>query len=257
MSDASPLIAELRDLAASIAQQVGSEVMSRRAGGFDWTTKSSPTDVVTEIDTWAEATIVEAIRNARPDDGLVGEEGASSESSTGVVWIIDPIDGTTNLFYDIPGFSVSIGVELDGSPVAGAVFDPVRNELFAAGAGLGATRNGEPISPTPATDLTKSLIGTGFSYSAENRSTQAAALTHVMPAVRDIRRLGGAALDLCAVAVGRLDGFFERGLAPWDHAAGAVIAREAGAIVSVGDLTYAAAPGIASQLVELLDAAGV
>lgn len=250
----------LRAIAADIARAVGTEVAERRAAGFSWETKSSSADVVTEIDTWAEDEVVRRIEALRPDDGFIGEEGTSRAGSTGIVWVIDPVDGTTNLLYDIPGYNVSIGVELDGQTVAGAVHDPVRDELFSAALGGGATKDGEPISPSSKTDLETALVVTGFSYLTERRAEQAAALVHVLPHVRDIRRLGGAALDLCAVACGRVDAQFERGLSPWDSCAGALIATEAGVIVERGiekaDMTRAAAPGIADAFFALLDQAG-
>lgn len=249
-------IDELAALAAKVTREVGIEVGRRRAAGFSWTTKSTSTDVVTEIDTWAESTVVERIESQRPDDGFLGEEGTERTGSTGVVWVIDPVDGTTNLLYGLPGFSVSIGVEIDGEPVAGAVFDPIRDELFAASLGAGATRNGEPIAPTGLEDLSSALVATGFSYSATDRSAQAQALVGILPAVRDIRRNGGAALDFCAVACGRVDAYFERGIKPWDGAAGRVIASEAGATVDMGDLTIVAGPALFSELRELLARSG-
>ena len=252
-----PSPSDLREIAASIASSVGSQVDDRRSSGFDWSTKSSTSDVVTEIDTWAEASIVERITTIRPDDGFLGEEGTSTPGSTGVVWVIDPIDGTTNLLYDIPGYSVSIAAQVDGRSMAGAVFDPVRDELFSAATGAGSTRNGEPISVSNATDLATSLLATGFSYIADRRREQAISLATVLPAVRDIRRLGGAAIDLCSVACGRVDASYERGLSPWDSAAGALIAAEAGAIVDDGDVTVASAPGIVDALRALLAEAGV
>ena len=248
---------ELRALAAQTAKTVGREVAERRSKDFSFTTKSSTSDVVTEIDTWAEGAVVDLLLQQRPDDGFLGEEGTSRLGTTGVVWTIDPVDGTTNLLYDIPGYSVSIGASINGEPVAGAVFDPVRDELFSAAISAGATRNDLPIEVSAATDLRTSLIGTGFSYDADERREQAVSLAMILPEVRDIRRLGGAALDLCAVACGRLDGWYERGLSPWDSAAGAVIAAEAGAIVAVGELTIACAPGILDALVKLLTEADV
>lgn len=248
---------ELRQLAADIASAVGQEVIERRSNGFTWETKSSTADVVTEIDTWAETAVVERILAARPSDGLLGEEGASTPGTTGVLWTIDPIDGTTNLLYDLPGFNVSIGVSLDGQPIAGAVYDPVRAELFSAARGAGATRNGVAISPSGSTNLATSLVGTGFSYNSDQRREQATSLRTILPAVRDIRRLGAAALDLCSVACGRLDAYFERSLSPWDFAAGALIAEEAGAMVVTGSLTRASTPGIVADLDQLLSDAAV
>lgn len=250
------LAVELRELAESIAADVGTQILERRRSGFDWTTKSTSTDVVTEVDTWSEETIVRSIQVHRPDDGLLGEEGASAPGSTGVTWVIDPVDGTTNFLYDLPGFSVSIGVEFEGERLAGAVYDPVRAELFSAAVGKGATVNGQTIRASDADTLSTALVGTGFSYDATDRVHQAQALTSIIPVVRDIRRLGGAALDFCAVATGRLDAYFERGVKPWDSAAGALIASEAGAVVQTADLTYAVAPKLASTFVEMLETSG-
>lgn len=248
--------AKLAALAAEVAHEVGSEVGRRREAGFSWTTKSTSTDVVTEIDTWAENAVVEMIEAQRPDDGFLGEEGVDRAGSTGVTWVIDPVDGTTNLLYGLAGFSVSIGVEINGEPVAGAVFDPIRDELFVASVGNGATRNGEAIVPTTLDDLPSALVATGFSYSPDDRLEQARALSTVLPKVRDIRRNGGAALDFCAVACGRVDAYFERGIKPWDGAAGRVIAAEAGAVVEMDHMTMVATPGIADALRSLLVEAG-
>jgi myo-inositol-1(or 4)-monophosphatase len=248
-------VGELREIAATIAADVGREAGERRSNGFSWTTKSSRTDVVTEIDTWAEEQVVARIEALRPDDGFLGEEGTNRPSSTGITWVIDPIDGTTNLLYDLPGYSVSIAAAIDSNSHAGAVYDPIRHELFSAALGEGATRNGAPIAPTAATDLSTSLVGTGFSYQSDDRGPQARALEVILPAVRDIRRNGGAALDFCAVACGRLDAYFERGLSPWDSAAGSLIASEAGASVWDDGLSVAVAPGIASSFMALLERA--
>lgn len=247
---------DLRAIAAAVARQVGSEVVRRRRGDFSWTTKSSASDVVTEIDTWAEAEVVRLISEQRSDDGFLGEEGTSTTGTSGVRWVIDPVDGTTNLLYDLPGYSVSIAAEIDGVVLAGAVCDPIRSEVFAAAVGGGATLDGMPIRASEKADLPTSLIGTGFSYLAEQRVAQADQLRTVLAEVRDIRRIGGAALDLCSVACGRYDGCYERGLSPWDSAAGALIAREAGARVTEGELTIAAAPGIAEALFDLLERIG-
>lgn len=223
-------------------------------------TKSSMTDMVTEIDRWSETTIVDTIAALRPADGFLGEEGASLPSETGVVWVIDPIDGTTNFLYDLPGFSISIAARVDGVDLVGAVHDPIRDERFRAIQGRGATRNGAPIHASAKADLGTALVATGFSYEADRRRAQAEALTILLPEVRDIRRFGGAALDLCAVACGRVDAYYERGLGPWDCAAGAVIAAEAGAIVQdrqpPGGAFAAAAPGIAAEFFALVDNSG-
>lgn len=247
---------ELRSVAADVAGAVGSAVVERRRQGLRWNTKSSVTDLVTEVDTWAEAELVSRLDRLRPDDGFLGEEGTSRPSTSGVTWIVDPIDGTTNLLHDLPGYSVSVAAAVDDVVVAGAVYDAVRAELFSAAQGEGATRNGAPISASSSTELAGTLVGTGFSYEPASRTAQADALAIMLPQVRDVRRLGGAAVDLCCVACGRLDAYYETGLSRWDWAAGALIAAEAGAVVRPGRLTWAAAPGVAGAFADLLDEMG-
>ncbi|NNE72318.1 MAG: inositol monophosphatase [Acidimicrobiales bacterium] len=207
-------------------------IQGRRAATRNVDTKSSKTDMVTEMDRWCEGEVVSRLLDARPDDGILGEEGASVDGTSGVRWIIDPIDGTTNYFYDLPGYSISIAAEIDGVISAGLVIDPIRAETFTATKGGGATRNGRPLSVSKVDDLSIALVGTGFNYQPDVRRDQAETLVHLLPIVRDIRRFGGAALDLCAVACGRLDIYFERGLSAWDVAAGGLIATEAGALLT-------------------------
>lgn len=250
------LASELRSIAEEIAQSVGQEMHERRSQGFSWETKSTATDVVTEIDTWSEEVIVGKLTSMRPSDGLLGEEGTNTEGTSGVRWVIDPIDGTTNFLYGLPGYSVSIGAEIEGSPIAGAVFDPIRSELFSASVGSGATRNDTPIEVSGKSELSSALVATGFGYDPERRKQQAETLRTVLPAVRDIRRFGGAALDLCSVACGRVDAYFELGIQPWDACAGSIIASEAGALVSIGHMSIVASPAIADPLTALLEAAG-
>lgn len=197
-------------------------------------TKLTPTDLVTDVDRSCETLVVDLLTSARPDDGLVGEEGSSIAGRSGVDWVVDPLDGTTNFVYGHPGFSVSIGAVVDGRPTIGVVADPVTGDLFAARAGGGATHNGAALGLRAPPELAHALVATGFSYDAGQRRHQAEVLTTVLPRIRDIRRMGGAALDLCSVACGRVDAYYERGLQPWDLAAGSVIASEAGA--RVGDL---------------------
>ena len=198
-------------------------------------TKSTPTDMVTEIDRASEALIVAGIRAARPDDAIIGEEGADQSGTSAVRWVIDPVDGTTNYLYGLPGFAVSIAVEVDGEAVAGVVHDPLHRDVFTATRGGGAHRNGATIHASAKADLATALVATGFSYDPGRRRAQAAVLERVLPAIRDVRRFGAAAVDLCSVGCGRVDAYYEVGLAPWDLAAGALIAREAGA--EVGDLS--------------------
>jgi myo-inositol-1(or 4)-monophosphatase len=226
-------------------------------------TKSTPTDMVTEVDRASEALITERILDARPDDGIMGEEGADRTGTSGVRWIVDPIDGTTNYLYGFPGFSVSIAAEVDGETAIGVVHDPLHRDVFDGVVGRGARRNGAPIHASSQRELSTALVGTGFAYDRDRRRAQAAVLTQVLPQVRDIRRMGSAAIDLCSVACGRLDAYYERGLGPWDLAAGALIAAEAGA--TVGDLeggpasgafVLAAAPELFDPLCSVLRAAG-
>ena len=224
-------------------------------------TKSTPTDPVTEFDRAAETLIVEALRVQRPDDSIVGEEGAGHVGSSGLEWHIDPIDGTVNFVYDLPAWCTSVAVVDEHGPLAGAVFVPVTSELYAAARGAGASRNAEPIRCSSASELATALIGTGFNYSPTTRERQARRLAALLPQVRDVRRYGSAALDLCLVASGRLDAYFEEHLNSWDLAAGVLIASEAGAVTSnfVGGAadeaaTVAAAPGLHEALITLLAA---
>jgi myo-inositol-1(or 4)-monophosphatase len=225
-------------------------------------TKSTPTDMVTEMDRGSEDRIVSAILAERPDDAIVGEEGTDRPGTSGVRWIIDPLDGTTNYLYRHPGFNVSVAAELDGEVVAGAVVDPLHHDVFDAVRGHGARRNGRPIAPSTETDRSRALVATGFGYDRDRRRHQARVLTHVLPHVRDLRRMGAAAVDLCSVACGRLDAYYEYGLALWDHAAGALIATEAGAVVTHLDggpvrdgFLVVAPPSLHPTLLDLLQAA--
>jgi myo-inositol-1(or 4)-monophosphatase len=226
-------------------------------------TKTTLTDMVTATDRASERLIVEGIRRARPDDAILGEEGTTDHGTSGVRWIVDPLDGTTNFLYGLPAFGVSIAIEVDGTVEAGVVVDAAREETFTAIRGGGASCAGHAIRCRSATALATALIGTGFAYDADRRARQGAVVAQVLPVVRDIRRVGAAAIDLCWVAAGRLDAFYERGLSPWDLAAGALIASEAGALVgdldggpASGAFTLAAGPDIFEPLRELLVVAG-
>lgn len=254
--------ADLRALAERLARDAGALLMDRLPGVRDLVSKSTPTDVVSEVDHAAEALIVDALRAERPDDAILAEEGTYDTGSTGLRWVVDPLDGTVNYVYRRGAFATSVGVEDADGGLAGAVFDPQRGELFSALRGAGAAMNGTPLRANEVTDLAHALVATGFSYAAADRAWQAEVLTRVLPHVRDIRRSGSAALDVCAVAVGRVDAYYELGPAPWDVCAGFVVAREAGAVVHVGtapdgrDLTVVSAPGIADALLDLLTDAG-
>lgn len=257
---------DLRSFAETVAARAGDEALAgRRRLGIGQPvahdTKSSPTDPVTEYDRAAERLIVEEIRRRFPDDAIVGEEGADDDGTSGREWHIDPIDGTANFVYDLPSWCTSIGIVDGEGPLAGAVYAPVTGELFSAARGRGATLNGVAISCSAVSDLERALVGTGFGYSASRRAVQADRLARLLPSVRDVRRLGSAAIDLCLVACGRLDAYYEEHLNSWDIAAAVLIAAEAGATTSdfAGGPprpaeTVAAAPGVHRQLLELLAA---
>ncbi len=272
--------ASLLDLAVGTARAAGRMLLEKRpAAGPDVVlTKSSPTDVVTQMDKDAERLIVERIRRARPGDAFLGEEGGSSDGSSGVRWIIDPIDGTVNYLYDLPDWAVSIAAEIDGEVVAGAIEIPHRGETYTAVRGGGALLHtyfrrlpdgGPPPTSTSAevrelrcntgVPLAQALVATGFGYFAERRAHQAEVLRGVLPRVRDIRRGGSCCVDLCALAAGRVDAYYERGVQEWDIAAGSLIVREAGgrvaglAGVEPGpELTIAAEPALFTALHDLL-----
>jgi myo-inositol-1(or 4)-monophosphatase len=199
------------------------------AHGVD--SKSSSTDMVSDADREAEQAIVAILRAERPDDGLLGEEGTDEQAASGRRWVIDPLDGTTNYLYGIPAWAVSVALEDPDGGLVGVVFDPARRELFAAERGGGAVLNGQPIRVREGAALERSLIATGFGYDADRRARQADVLRTILPAVRDVRRAGAAAIDLAWVAAARVDGYWERGLHPWDWAAGRLLVTEAGGVV--------------------------
>lgn len=249
----------LLDLATDLAREAGALALRMREGIEVDETKSSPTDVVTAADKAVERLLVDGIRAARPDDGLLGEEGAATDGTTGVRWVVDPIDGTVNYLYGIPQWAVSIGVEVEGARTVGVVFDPAKDELWQAVLGSGSTLNGRSLRVSACTSLDQALVGTGFGYDARRRAAQSALLPTLLPAVRDIRRAGAGALDLCSVAAGRLDAYYEQGLSPWDLSAGGLVATEAGALVTglrgreAGyDLVLAATPRVHAALHDLL-----
>ena len=253
--------AELLELATRIARDAGALAMQMRVGVEQLDPKSSPTDVVTAADKAVERLLVDAIRAARPDDGLLGEEGASDPGTSGLRWVVDPIDGTVNYLYGIPQWAVSIGIEDADGTVVGVVCDAAKDELWQAVRGGGSSLNGAPLRCSEVTSLAQALVATGFGYDERRRAAQAKLLPALLPAVRDIRRLGSGALDLCGVAAGRTDAYFEQGLSPWDLSAGRLIATEAGARVeglrgrpASHDLVVAAAPGVFDALHDLLAA---
>ncbi len=247
------------ELAVDLARRAGALALSMHSGLEGHDTKSTPTDVVTEADRACEQLLVDGIRAARPDDGILGEEGASTTGTTGVEWVVDPIDGTVNYLYGLPQWAVSIGVEVDGEALVGVVFDAAKDELWTAVRGQGARLDGRLLRCSAVQDLSQTLLATGFSYDARRRSVQAQNLARVLPLVRDLRRLGAGSLDLCGVAAGRVDAYYEQGLNPWDMSAGLLIAEEAGA--RTGDLrggaagyrmVVASAPAVFDPLVEVL-----
>ncbi len=252
---------DLLELAVTLARVAGDTARDMRSEVLaSVETKSSPTDLVTRADAAAEQIIVEGIETARPDDAVFGEEGTTRTGSSGVTWHIDPIDGTTNFVYDLPAWSVSIAVAVDDRTEVGVVYNPVIDELYTAVRGGGAFLNGQPIEVGGCSDLALSLIGTGFSSHSHIRRIQAGIATSVLPRIRDYRRFGSAALDLCAVACGRIDGYYETGLNVWDYAAGALLVEEAGGVVRLlpandhhGEWLVAAPPTLAGPLQELVE----
>lgn len=257
-TDARAHLAYLAD-AVDLARRAGALALEMREGITTDTTKSSPTDVVTAADRAVEALLVDGIRAAHPDDGLLGEEGAEAAGTSGVRWVIDPIDGTVNYLYGLPQWAISIGVEDAAGAFAGVVLDPSKDELFTAVRGGGAFLNGVPLRCSSVTTLAQALVGTGFGYDARRRAVQAKILPDLLPQVRDIRRMGAGALDLCSVAAGRLDAYYEQSTQEWDRSAGGLVASEAGARVgglrgreASHDLVLAAAPGVFDALHDLL-----
>ncbi|QBI54742.1 inositol monophosphatase family protein [Streptomonospora litoralis] len=251
--------AALLALAVEAAQEGGRAAAEGQAGIGVLDTKSSPTDVVTEMDRSVEASIRKRIHGIRPGDPVLGEEGGAEPGQGAVRWIVDPIDGTVNYLYGRAEWAVSIAAETGGEVVAGAVYAPARGDLYTAVLGGGAFCNGEPISAAPAVPLELALVATGFGYDAGRRAQQAEVLRAVLPRIRDIRRGGSASVDLCELARGRSDAYYERGLNQWDWGAAALIAQEAGARVGGlhgappnSELLIAAPPELFAQLHDLL-----
>jgi myo-inositol-1(or 4)-monophosphatase len=219
---------ELAERAARAAGEVLLSYYGRDPEGLS--SKTSVTDPVSDADREAERVIRELLAAERPDDGLVGEEGAHSPSSNDRMWIVDPLDGTVNFLYGTRTWGVSIALEDSDGLAVGVVFNPVDGECFSARRGEGATLNGEAIRVTSCSTLERAMVGTGFSYEAARRAEQAELLVELLPRVRDVRRAGAAALDLAYVAAGRIDAFYERGLKRWDEAAGRLLVHEAGGV---------------------------
>jgi len=263
-------IRDLADLCSVLAREAADFIAAHRPPHEAVAaTKSTPTDVVTQMDRDIEVMLRERLARMRPLDGILGEEGASVASQSGLTWVIDPIDGTVNYLYGLPGYSVSVAV-VAGEPdpaqwtqIAGAVVRVSDRATWWAGSGLGAWRDGRRLEINHPDSLGRALTGTGFGYDSRLRALQASVLLDVLPAVRDIRRFGSAAVDLCSLAEGALDLYFERGLSPWDMAAGTLIAREAGALI-IDDsgrapsklMTIAGDENLARELAQILREAG-
>lgn len=259
-------LAELGSIAESVARDAAGVAHAKRREGVQVAaSKSTETDIVTYADQLTQAFIKERLAELRPQDAFFGEEGGAEGGSSGLTWVIDPIDGTVNYLYDIPQWAVSIAV-VEGdpdpetwTPLAGAVCAPVLDEMYTATAGGGAFLNKHRLSVNEQTNIELALVASGFAYSRDLRAHQGEVVAKLLPRIRDLRRIGACSLDLCAVASGRVDAFFERDVKPWDHAAGALIAREAGAVVGglrgarEGQrLTMAANGHLFPQLEELL-----
>lgn len=253
---------DLLTIARDVALQAGALAKQRRSEGVEVAdSKSSPVDIVTEADRETERLIRSLLADARPDDGFFGEESDASSSTSGLHWIVDPIDGTVNFLYGIPHYAVSIAV-VEGDPdpltwraLAACVVNPASGEVFTGSDGGGAFLGESAIRVAKPVELSQALVATGFAYDSGVRGRQGEVVARLLPEVRDIRRQGTASLDLCFIASGRLNAYFERTLSPWDHAAGALIAREAGARVSgldgaapSRDFIIAAEPSVADRL---------
>jgi myo-inositol-1(or 4)-monophosphatase len=258
-----PTAADLLALATATATEAARLVVEERPrAGRDLAvaaTKSSATDIVTEMDRRSERAIVDRLLAARPADGVLGEEGADREGTSGITWVVDPIDGTVNYLYEIPSYAVSIAARDAEGSLVGVVVNPVSGETWTAVRGGGAFLDGRPLRLAEPPPLEMALVATGFGYGRRRRARQAEILRSVLPVVRDIRRAGAASLDLCALATGRVDAYYEQGLQPWDLAAGGLVASEAGAVVTglrgkpaSEALVVAAAPGLVEPLTALL-----
>lgn len=284
MSQTNHDVAGLREIAAGLATEAAAFALQRRTEVFGGLAvnadssavraKTTPTDPVTVVDTETEGLLRRRLAQLRPSDAVLGEEGGGPAYGEGpegvgdtVTWVLDPIDGTVNFVYGIPAYAVSVAAQVDGVSVAGAVADVAGGRVYSAGRGMGAEvtdeRGRHQLRCTAVDELAMALVGTGFGYCARRRARQAQVLAQMLPRIRDVRRIGSAALDLCMVAAGRLDGYYEYGLQPWDSAAGSLIASEAGARVILpptrtpdAGLVIAAAPGIADELLVALQECG-
>jgi myo-inositol-1(or 4)-monophosphatase len=252
--------AQLEQLAVQLAEGAAAVVEAGRGGAVEVDAKSTATDLVTEVDRATEQWLVERIHSMRPGDAVLGEEGGDRAGSSGVRWLLDPIDGTVNFVLGLPQYAVSVAAEVDGEVVAAAVCNPATGETFRASHGGGSFLGTRRLTGPRPVPLDKAVIGTGFGYDAALRARQAGVLVPLLPAVADVRRLGAASLDLCFLAAGRLDGYFEVALNVWDYAAGGLVAIEAGCVVSglrgqpaSTDCYAAAGPGLATEFFALLE----
>ena len=235
----------LLDIAVDAARQAGAVLLERFGGPASGvSSKSTPTDPVSDADRAAERLILELIGSRRPDDAIVTEEGASRSAGPELTWVVDPLDGTVNFLFGIPVWCVSIAVEDPEGALAAVVFDPNRDEAFTAVKGAGAHLNGDQVQVSQRSDLGHALVGTGFAYDSRAREVQAAIVAGLLPQVRDIRRTGSAALDLASVACGRLDAFYEAPMEWWDKAAGILLVREAGGLISELPAPLDLSPGV-------------
>jgi myo-inositol-1(or 4)-monophosphatase len=219
---------ELLELAEQIAKKAGELLMSRPTN-FELDQKSGVLDFATQMDHESEKLIVSEILAARPDDSIIGEEGANRKGSSGYTWVIDPIDGTVNYLYGIPGWCISIAIKDEGGYLVGVVHAPSFSMTWSARRGAGATCNGKPLRCNEPVELNRALIATGFAYDIERRKPQAKFIAELLPQIRDVRRMGACAVDVCMVASGSVDAHFEAGVNEWDYAAAGLIASEAGA----------------------------
>jgi myo-inositol-1(or 4)-monophosphatase len=232
-------VSQLRAVAVEIAVDAGQILLAQRDRALEVGTKSTATDPVTAADRASEGLISRRLATARPDDGLLGEEGASRRGTSGIRWVVDPLDATVNYTYGFPHWCVSIAAEDDDGPVAGVVHDPLRRELFVAGRGLGAVLEDRPLKVTDVATLDRTMVATGFAYDPDLRAVQGREAADLLGLVRDLRRAGSAALDLAYVAAGRVDAYYEVGLQPWDWAAGRLLVTEAGGVVTTKRRTLA------------------
>ena len=243
---------QILELALKIARQAG-ELLINRPPSWDLTFKSTAIDFATQMDRASEKLIVDTILAARPGDGIIGEEGANRTGTSGLTWVIDPIDGTVNYFYGLPGWNISIAVKDETGTLVGVVHAPTISSTWHATRDGGSFLNNVKIECNNPVALDRAMIATGFAYDVNDRANQLEIINRLLPRIRDIRRMGAAATDLCLVATGMVDGYIETGLKEWDLAAGALIAVEAGAVVSTHtwrgmDLTVAAGPDLHANL---------